>query len=63
MQPSDHPIDTQFTLNGLCYKIGRFKKVLVWVNGEWIKSTKEPEDLQGKGVNKFRDALEAGYSV
>lgn len=41
------------TLNGLQYKVGRHGFVFVWLDNEWIKSTKIPSDLIPKKLKRI----------
>ena len=40
------PTGAQYYMDALFYKYGINDYIFMWVNGEWIRSQKEPEDLK-----------------
>ena len=47
------PAETQYTMNGLSYKIGLHGVIFVWIDGRWIRSSKTKADLEGKKNSRF----------
>lgn len=39
------PKDYEYVVDGSCYKIGRFNRVFMFNNGEWVRSSREPKEL------------------
>jgi len=40
-----NPKDSQIFLDGSHYKIGLNKKPFIWVDGQWIRSSKKADDI------------------
>lgn len=47
--------DNHFWISGLKHKIGRHGLVFVYLNNEWVKSTKTLADIANKRISRFRD--------
>jgi len=57
------PADYEFLVDGSCYKVGRFNRVFMWNNGEWVQSSKKPKQLmprQRRRSGTSRKAIDGG---
>lgn len=43
------PLDAQYFLDGLYYKVGRFGWLFLWSGSEWIRSTRPVGEVTRKG--------------
>ena len=42
------PTDAQYKVGSLYYKIGIHGLAFVWLNGNWVRTTKTPAELKAK---------------